>query len=346
MAERGQDSSYYEVLEVSTKASREEIEASYQRIKSYLAPDALAVYSMIDEDEAVRVSSQLEEAYRTLSDHDRRAAYDKTLGSTGSTYPPVLVPEAHPGTNSTVGVVREGGRRDKSAPAGDVMDVEAIFKAESHIKSPAPPARRAFATVMDAALVEQEAASRTAEPMPRALSVTAERATVSESRRASASADPAPEPRAGASARPSPQEEPADAMSCPSSDLTSERATAAGPARAASYGAVHSGGPGSSRARRLVPSQTIEVGADTEFSGALLRRLRESCPADLETVAEITKVRKRYLAAIEEHDFAGLPAAVYIRGFVVEYARVLGLDPQRVAQSYMSLYNRYRSQGG
>ena len=109
---------------------------------------------------------------------------------------------------------------------------------------------------------------------------------------------------------------------------------------AASYGAVRSSALASGHPRRLQPSQSIEVGPDTEFGGALLRRLRESCPADIETIAEITKIRKRYLLAIEEHDFASLPAAVYVRGFVVEYARVLGLDPQRVAQSYMILYKR------
>ena len=92
-------------------------------------------------------------------------------------------------------------------------------------------------------------------------------------------------------------------------------------------------------------SATIEVTPDTEFSGALLRRLRESAGADLQALAEITKVRRHYLEAVEEHDFDALPAAVYVRGFVTEYARALGLDPQRVAQSYMALYRRYRAEG-
>ena len=85
---------------------------------------------------------------------------------------------------------------------------------------------------------------------------------------------------------------------------------------------------------------------DTEFGGALLRRLRESAAASLDDVAEQTKVSKRYLMALEENDFAALPAAVYVRGFVSEYARALGLDSAQVAKSYMALYNRYRGGGG
>ena len=45
-----------------------------------------------------------------------------------------------------------------------------------------------------------------------------------------------------------------------------------------------------------------------------------------------------YLRFIEEERFDDLPAAVYVRGFVKGYARCLGLDPDRVAPSYMRRY--------
>ena len=63
-------------------------------------------------------------------------------------------------------------------------------------------------------------------------------------------------------------------------------------------------------------------------------------------MAEVTKIRKGYLRALEENDFDGLPAAVYVRGFISEYARVLGLDTQMVAKSYMALYERYKTGEG
>jgi len=104
--------------------------------------------------------------------------------------------------------------------------------------------------------------------------------------------------------------------------------------------------PEKAKRRRLQPSADIVVDFDAELSGAVLRRIRESCGASLDEVAEITKISKRYIASLEENDFEGLPAAVYVRGFVSEYARVLCLDPARVAQSYMALYKRYKGEGG
>ena len=35
-----------------------------------------------------------------------------------------------------------------------------------------------------------------------------------------------------------------------------------------------------------------------------------------------------------------MPAAVYVRGYVTEYARALRLDPQRAAASYLTRYRR------
>lgn len=79
-----------------------------------------------------------------------------------------------------------------------------------------------------------------------------------------------------------------------------------------------------------------ECGPDTRFDGPLLRRLRESAGASLEAFCESTKISRRYLKAIEADDHGLLPAPVYVRGFVSEYARLLGLEAKRVADSYLS----------
>ncbi len=100
---------------------------------------------------------------------------------------------------------------------------------------------------------------------------------------------------------------------------------------------------GKTRRRALKP-RVLDIAEDTEFSGALLRRLRESAEASLEDLSEITKISKRYIHALEENDFNTLPAGVYVRGFVSEYARALGLDSAKVTQSYMGLYRRYRGE--
>jgi hypothetical protein len=45
--------------------------------------------------------------------------------------------------------------------------------------------------------------------------------------------------------------------------------------------------------------------------------------------------RHAFLEYIEEDRFAFLPPPVYLRGFLQEYARLVGLDPREVADRYL-----------
>jgi flagellar biosynthesis protein FlhG len=86
----------------------------------------------------------------------------------------------------------------------------------------------------------------------------------------------------------------------------------------------------------LPPAPSITP--DTEFSGALLRAVRESQGTTLHQISERTKVGINYLRCLEEDEFEKLPAAVYVRGFVTEFAKCLRLDPEQVSQSYLRRY--------
>lgn len=96
------------------------------------------------------------------------------------------------------------------------------------------------------------------------------------------------------------------------------------------------------------PIETLELDEldaqdEGEFDGARLRRTRLRNGVELEAIAGVTKVNPTYLRFIEEERFEDLPAAVYVRGFVMGYASCVGLDPKRVAQSYMPRYEQSRS---
>ena len=90
----------------------------------------------------------------------------------------------------------------------------------------------------------------------------------------------------------------------------------------------------------LTPDVLAELTADKDISGSLLKTLRETAGLSLDEIVSRTKISKRYLRAIEADDYATLPAKVYTRGFVTLYARVLGLDADRVAASFMELVER------
>jgi cytoskeleton protein RodZ len=75
--------------------------------------------------------------------------------------------------------------------------------------------------------------------------------------------------------------------------------------------------------------------AKAEF-GAWLRRQREVRDVHLDEVVQATKVGRRYLNAFEEGRFELLPAPVFAKGFLREYARYVGLDADEVVNSYLT----------
>jgi DnaJ-class molecular chaperone len=79
-----------------------------------------------------------------------------------------------------------------------------------------------------------------------------------------------------------------------------------------------------------------------EFDGARLRRARLRRGLELDDISRITKINPAYLGFLEEDRFGELPARVYVRGFVAAYASCIGLDPARVAASYMKAYEAAR----
>jgi flagellar biosynthesis protein FlhG len=78
-----------------------------------------------------------------------------------------------------------------------------------------------------------------------------------------------------------------------------------------------------------------EIGPDTEFTGVLLRKVRESQGIDLQEISQKTKIARMHLAAIESEEFGELPAIVYVRGFLTELAKFLRLDPAQVQKTYL-----------
>ncbi len=78
-----------------------------------------------------------------------------------------------------------------------------------------------------------------------------------------------------------------------------------------------------------------EIHPETEFHGALLRRVRESQGIELEDITKKTKISVSHLRAIEADAFESLPAEVYARGFVQQLAQMLGLDATLVSRTYL-----------
>lgn len=75
-------------------------------------------------------------------------------------------------------------------------------------------------------------------------------------------------------------------------------------------------------------------GSELASFGEELRREREIRGISLKEIADATKISKRFLEAIERNDHKTLPAPVFTRGFVREYARYVGLNADEMVNRY------------
>ena len=68
--------------------------------------------------------------------------------------------------------------------------------------------------------------------------------------------------------------------------------------------------------------------------GATLREARKRRKVDISEVEQATKIRARFLRAIENEEWDALPGSAYARSFIKTYADFLGLDGARLAEEY------------
>jgi len=73
--------------------------------------------------------------------------------------------------------------------------------------------------------------------------------------------------------------------------------------------------------------------------GSSLREARARRGLELAQVAAETRIRARYLQALEEERFELLPGSVYAKGFLRAYADYLGLDSQRYVDEYNARFS-------
>jgi cytoskeletal protein RodZ len=69
--------------------------------------------------------------------------------------------------------------------------------------------------------------------------------------------------------------------------------------------------------------------------GAFLQRHREEEGLGLDEVEARTRIRRKYVEAIEAGDWASLPPGVYTRGLLRNYARAIGASPASVLRMYV-----------
>jgi flagellar biosynthesis protein FlhG len=83
---------------------------------------------------------------------------------------------------------------------------------------------------------------------------------------------------------------------------------------------------------------------DTSQPGHYLRRCRKTLGLSISMISERTRIRR--LDRIENERFDELPPEPYVRGYVLQYARALGIgDADALANSYIDRYRRAAAAG-
>lgn len=234
---------YYQVLEIETNATLQEIHNAYVRAKNAYSGESAALYSLMSQEECNKVLEQIEEAYSILGVAEKRREYDRARGFNQS-----LTPE---------GFQEEIFSRPDYAPTKQSTD----FSPET--------SRQHDQLIQEKAMKEefryqQEHSSRN-------------EATVSK------------------------------IQAVKKFGLNYEQDT----------------------------QFEQEIENCTQFTGEFLQRVREYKKVTVERMADMTKISKTYIKHIEADDFESLPAIVYTRGFVYQYAKCLKLNPEMVATSYL-----------
>jgi cytoskeletal protein RodZ len=79
-------------------------------------------------------------------------------------------------------------------------------------------------------------------------------------------------------------------------------------------------------------SPDLKNGEYSHSVGELLRSTRESKKLSLTDVHQDTKMTIPVLRALEQDDFSPFESEIYLKGFLKNYAKYLGLDPEQAVK--------------
>lgn len=354
-----QAQTHYEVLEISVGASPAEVRNAYERLSHLYSDDQIVLYGLIDPARATALRNRLQEALEVLSDDQRREAYDLKIG-----LPPriVLAPVAVPrpsrptqpaaasagtGWGTFAWVTPAAPAQPPRQPASYTYAVPALKPVEAAAIPPPPEvAPEPKQLVLDVASgVPGWGLRPVAEPAPPPEPVAPPSAPEPPALSAPASVpEPAvlpqpppvvPEPPPLAVAAVEPEKAAAPVEEPPIPTLADDAQVAIIPARATPSREFRV-------EQRLRP---YEIPEGVEINGDLLKQVRLAKGLSLVQVAERTRIGVKHLENVEGDRYDALPAAVYLRGILMNLARELGLDGLRVSRSYLTFVEAHRSKG-
>src|SRR5579863_1997645 len=90
--------------------------------------------------------------------------------------------------------------------------------------------------------------------------------------------------------------------------------------------------------RRTRADPRVAFGVEMAGIGATLREARERADLDIMDFEVRTKIRAKYLRALEDEEWSLLPGYTFTKGFLRTYADMLGLDGRALVDEFKRQY--------
>jgi curved DNA-binding protein CbpA len=273
---------HYDILDIKPDASPNQIREAYLRAKSAYHKESAALYALISTEEREQMIHLIEQAYKILSNPQRRQEYDQQHGFVVSYAPDNYHPtpfRAESVIRSEVATNRPEQTTNTANTSNNVISIDRT-----------PPMETDNGEGNDGLLIAPSTMPSTSIAEPQS---TAPARVVSVS---------------------SPVLTPGWSDPSPAAIPTIQKKDTVSPS---------------------MPMQN-EIESETEWSGPFLRKIREANSISIEEIASITRINKHYLLAIEEDNYAKLPAQVYVRGFITQLTKTLKLPSDKVVNAYMN----------
>lgn len=72
--------------------------------------------------------------------------------------------------------------------------------------------------------------------------------------------------------------------------------------------------------------------------GKLLKEAREQRELTIDDIQKGTKIRSKYIKALEDGNFSQLPGGeIYVRGFIKNYCEIVGINPKEILELFKNL---------
>lgn len=302
------EATYYDILEIRPDASATDVRTSYQRLKQSYKKDNIALYSVMDASDTQDMIAKIDEAYQVLSDPDLRREYDERHGILSSVSDKIVSIDRTP-------PMENGDDLDLLVPPSTDFGESSIFGSNSGDRT-GNFERTGKISRPESSFFDLNPPSKQNVPGLRP-----------EEKALPKAAEESMSAALGSTS--------AQVLQPTSAGVTSERRQI--PTRRSVDAHAFQ------QAKSAFDAIQEQIDQEVEWRGSFLRKVRELRRYSMDDIHDQTKISKMYLVAIEEENFNKLPAAVFVRGFILQISKVLRLPGDRVATAYLSRFNKRQS---